>query len=98
MLLATASAAEEKEQQREHREVTPPFVLADAQSLGIPIFSKPIATPSITLGPFPKVTQFFAPFDNKPFKKEKVRDWSITEKTLVGVGGGSLKFKTWTPG
>lgn len=88
MLLATT----------DHREGSPPFVLADASVLGFPVFANPIVTPSITLGPFPKVSQFFAPFDSKPFKKEKVRDWNVKEKTIVGVGGGTLKFKTWTPG
>lgn len=88
MLLATA----------DDREASPTFVLADTKQLGFPVFSKPIASPKVSLGPFPKVTQFFAPFDTKPFKKEKVRNWKNSERQIVGVGGGTLKFKTWTPG
>lgn len=32
-----------------------PFVLADAATLGIPIFQKPIVPPKIVLSTFPKV-------------------------------------------
>lgn len=91
MLLATVTRERE-------REPSPPFVLADAAKLGIPVFANPIVSPKIALGPFPKVTQFFAPFDQKPFRKEKVREWSHAEKTIQGVGGGTLKFKTWSRG
>lgn len=31
-------------------------------------------------------------------RKEKVRSWTSTERTLVGIGGGQLKFKTWGMG
>lgn len=91
MLLATVTRERE-------REPSPPFVLADAAKLGIPVLANPIVSPKIALGPFPKVTQFFAPFDQKPFRKEKVRSWAHSEKTIVGVGGAPLKFKTWTRG
>lgn len=83
---------------RDAREPSPPFVLADAAVLGIPVFSKPITAPKIALSNFPKITQSFAPFDNKPFRPEKVRSWSVGERTLVGIGGGTLKFKTWARG
>lgn len=80
------------------REPSPPFVLADAKVLGIPVFKNPIVTPKIPLGTFPKVTSFFAPFDNKPFRKETVCAWTKDERTITGVGGHMLKFKTWRPG
>lgn len=73
-------------------------MLADATKLGFPVFQNPIVAPKIALSSFPKVTNSFAPFDNKPFRKEKVRNWSYAERTLVGIGGGSLKFKTWARG
>ncbi|WVQ79037.1 hypothetical protein IAT38_001129 [Cryptococcus sp. DSM 104549] len=80
----------------------PPFILADAAKLGIPIFPNPIAPPKINLGGFPKVTQSFAPInggDTGPFpRKETVRKWDHAEKVLVGVGGGVLKFKSWARG
>ncbi|KAL7419675.1 hypothetical protein Q5752_005589 [Cryptotrichosporon argae] len=80
------------------REPTPPFVLADPVKLGFPVFTKPIVAPKITLGPFPKVTAFFAPFDNKPFRKERVRTWTQAEKTVAGIGGSQLRFRTWRRG
>jgi hypothetical protein len=89
------------QQQAHHyvREPTPPsFVLADAKVLGIPVFPNPIVTPKLVLGTFPKITSFFAPFDKDPLCKEKTRDWAVQERTITGVGGGTLKFKTWRPG
>lgn len=80
------------------RSPSPPFVLADGAKLGFPVFSKPIAQPKIALSSFPKVTNSFAQFDNKPFRKEKVREWTFAERTLPGIGGGTLKFKTWSRG
>jgi len=35
---------------------SPSFVLADPTRLGFLVFSKPIATPKLNLGPFPKVS------------------------------------------
>ncbi|CAD6588229.1 MAG: hypothetical protein TREMPRED_005010 [Tremellales sp. Tagirdzhanova-0007] len=79
-----------------------PFVLADQANLGFPVFSKPIAIPKLNLGPFPKVTPFFAPNNGGDLgafpRKEKVRKWKHSARTIVGVGGGSLKFRTWTKG
>lgn len=73
-------------------------MLADAAKLGFPVFSKPIHAPKIALSSFPKVTNSFAQFDNKPFRKEKVREWTYSERTLPTIGGGTLKFKTWARG
>lgn len=107
MLLASATSTarekREREREREHfqsypREPSPPFVLADAKALGIPVFANPIAPPKLVLGNFPRLTSYFAPFDAKPYRKEKVRDWSYSERTIGGVGGSVLKFKTWRPG
>ncbi|KAL1409506.1 hypothetical protein Q8F55_003489 [Vanrija albida] len=83
---------------RDAREPSPPFVLANAAELGFPVFSKPISAPKINLSPFPKITQSFAPFDNKPFRPEKVRSWAVADRSVVTIGGGTLKFKTWTRG
>ncbi|OCF45074.1 hypothetical protein I317_01126 [Kwoniella heveanensis CBS 569] len=84
------------------RAPSPPFVLADAKTLGIPIFSKPIHPNKVLLGTFPKVTQYFAPInggDVGPFpRKEKVRSWTHAEKVMVGIGGGQLKIKSWLGG
>lgn len=98
------------------REPSPPFVLADATTLGHPVFAKPIVAPKIQLGSFPKVssvtwcgdhrlttqvTQFFAPNNGGDAvfpRKEKVRHWELETKTLVGIGGGVLKYRGWTRG
>lgn len=55
--------------------------------------------------PFPdvrvQVTQFFAPNNggDQVFpRKERVRVWKPAEKTIVGIGGGQLKFKGWNRG
>lgn len=78
------------------------FEKADAQALGFPVFPKPIVPPKIALGVFPRVTASFAPAnggDTGPFpRKEKVRTWEAEEQTLVGIGGGTLKFQTWRRG
>ncbi|WVQ94472.1 hypothetical protein IAU59_001551 [Kwoniella sp. CBS 9459] len=84
------------------RAPSPPFVLADAKTLGIPVFSKPIHPNKVSLGTFPRVTQYFAPInggDVGPFpRKEKVRSWTHAEKVMVGIGGGQLKIKSWLGG
>ncbi|GMK58249.1 hypothetical protein CspeluHIS016_0502810 [Cutaneotrichosporon spelunceum] len=94
MLLATVA----RERERVEREPSPPFVLADASKLGMPVFSNPVVSPKISLSPFPKVTQTFARMDHKPWPKEEVRKWTYDERVIQGVGGGSLKFKTWSRG
>ena len=38
------------------RAPSPPFVPADAETLGFPVLSKPISAPKIRLGTFPKVS------------------------------------------
>jgi hypothetical protein len=48
-----------------------------------------------------QVTQFFAPNNggDQVFpRKERVRVWKPAEKTIVGIGGGQLKFKGWNRG
>lgn len=50
-----------------------PFVLADAATLGIPVFSKPIAPPKMVLTTFPKV--------RPPFSKGRQH---VLELTLSG--------------
>ncbi|CAK9783479.1 hypothetical protein CC85DRAFT_143065 [Cutaneotrichosporon oleaginosum] len=94
--LLLASVARERE--RVEREPSPPFVLADPVKLGIPVFANPIVSPKISLSQFPKVTQTFARMDLKPWPKEEVRRWSYDERVIRGVGGGNLKFKTWSRG
>ncbi|WVF66863.1 hypothetical protein IAT40_001606 [Kwoniella sp. CBS 6097] len=84
------------------RAPSPPFILADAKTLGIPVFSKPIHPNKVSLGTFPKVTQYFAPInggDVGPFpRKEKTRSWTHADKVMVGIGGGQLKIKSWSGG
>ncbi|KAK4687440.1 hypothetical protein P7C73_g2670, partial [Tremellales sp. Uapishka_1] len=81
------------------RGASPPFVAADPIKLGFPVFSKPIAAPIIVQSPFPKVTSYFATLDvARPFKKERVARWTHSDRTIAGVGGGRLKFKSWTQG
>ncbi|WVR03982.1 hypothetical protein IAU60_000981 [Kwoniella sp. DSM 27419] len=84
------------------RAPSPPFVLANAKQMGIPVYPKPIVAPKIHLGAFPKVTQYFAPInggDVGPFpRKEPVRSWANSEKITVGIAGGHLKVKTWMAG
>ncbi|BEI82434.1 hypothetical protein CcaverHIS002_0303020 [Cutaneotrichosporon cavernicola] len=94
MLLATVT----RERERVEREPSPPFMLADADKLGIPVFANPVIPPKISLSQFPKVTQTFARMDHKPWPKEQVRKWTFDERVIQGVGGGSLKFKTWSRG
>lgn len=78
------------------------FEKADAAALGFPVFAKPILPPKIALGTFPKVTTTFAPAnggDTGSFpRKEKVRNWNGEEHTLVGIGGGTLRFHSWRRG
>jgi hypothetical protein len=111
---ATASVKEKRERDRERerqRELerereresyydapSTTFLLADAKAMGIPVFANPIGPPKLVLGNFPKVTTSFAQFDNKPFRKEKPRDWEFAERSVTGIGGAVLKFKTWRPG
>ncbi|ORX36328.1 hypothetical protein BD324DRAFT_488818 [Kockovaella imperatae] len=80
----------------------PPFILADPQVLGFPVFQKPIVTPKLTLSNFPRVTTFFMQNnggDVGPFpRKEAVRSWTLIERGFQGIGGGILKFKTWNKG
>ncbi|WWC68793.1 uncharacterized protein I206_102728 [Kwoniella pini CBS 10737] len=87
---------------RAPREPSPPFVLADAKVLGFPVYPNPIQVPKVPLGPFPKVTQYFAPInggDVGPFpRKEPVRNWTHTDKIITGIGGGQLKLKSWVSG
>lgn len=98
LAVATGSTKRKAHVDDRARSPSPPFVLADAAKLGFPVFSKPIHQPKIALSSFPKVTNSFAQFDNKPFRKEKVREWTYSERTLPGIGGGTLKFKTWSRG
>jgi hypothetical protein len=94
--LLLASVARERE--RVEREPSPPFVLADPAKLGIPVFANPIVSPRISLSQFPKVTQIFARMDTKPWPKEHVRKWTHDDRVIQGIGGGTLKFKTWSRG
>jgi len=84
------------------RAPTPPFILADPVTLGFPVFTKPITTHKMTLGPFPKVTQFFAPVNGGDLgsfpRKEKVRSWKQGQKSIVGIGGGVLRFSSFSRG
>ncbi|WWC87688.1 uncharacterized protein L201_002580 [Kwoniella dendrophila CBS 6074] len=84
------------------RAPSPPFILADTQELGFPVYPNPIHAPKVPLGNFPKVTQYFAPLnggDVGPFpRKEPVRNWTHSEKVMIGVGGGQLKIKSWFMG
>lgn len=98
LAVATGSTKKKAHVDDRARSPSPPFVLADAAKLGFPVFSKPIHQPKIALSSFPKVTNSFAQFDNKPLRKEKVREWTYAERTLPGIGGGTLKFKTWSRG
>ncbi|ORY25812.1 hypothetical protein BCR39DRAFT_542835 [Naematelia encephala] len=79
-----------------------PFVPADPALLDFPVYRKPIIAPKVILGNFPKVTAFFFQDnggDSGPFpRKERVRDWKLQERVMVGVGGGQLKVKTWHMG
>ena len=82
------------------RPPSPPFILADAAKLGIPVFKQPIAPPKFNLTLFPKVSPWFAPLNGGDVgtfpRKEHVRKWGQNQKTFVGIGGGTLKFQTWT--
>lgn len=84
------------------RAPSPPFVKADPAVLGFPVFSKPIVPPKFNLSTFPKVSPVFAPInggDVGPFpRKERVRCWKFAERTIGGIGGSPLKFKTWIKG
>lgn len=47
------------------------------------------------------MTQFFAPNNGGDTvfpRKEKVRRWDSNIKTLVGIGGGTFAYRTWTRG
>ena len=83
------------------RAPSPTFVLADAATLGFPVFPKPIVPPKISLSAFPRVTQTFAPNNGGDAvfpRKERVRTWKETDRVLVGIGGGQLTFKSWAKG
>ncbi|RXK41362.1 hypothetical protein M231_01267 [Tremella mesenterica] len=83
------------------RSVSPIFVPADREKMGIPIYPRPIVQPKITLGTFPKVTQTFAPNNGgDPVfpRKERVRSWKEAERVVMGIGGGQLKFRSWAKG
>lgn len=79
-----------------------PFVLADPTTMDMPVFSKPIVAPKMILSQFPKVTPYFLPNnggDAGPFpRREKTRSWKDSERQFVGIGGGTLKFKSWVKG
>ncbi|WVO18046.1 hypothetical protein L204_105744 [Cryptococcus depauperatus] len=81
---------------------SPPFLLADSTQLGFPVFSRPIITPKISVGNFPKVTNYFAPVnggDTGPFpRRERTRRWTWQERSIIGVGGGALRIKIWSRG
>jgi len=72
------------------RPPSPPFILADAAKLGIPVFKQPIAPPKFNLTLFPKVSPWFAPLNGGDVgtfpRKEHVRKWGQNQKTFVGIG------------
>lgn len=49
-----------------------------------------------------QVTPYFTPNnggDSGVFpRREAVRSWKESERSIVGIGGGTLKFKSWTKG
>lgn len=49
-----------------------------------------------------QVTPYFLPNnggDSGPFpRREKTRSWKNSEREFVGIGGGTLKFKSWIKG
>jgi hypothetical protein len=49
-----------------------------------------------------QVTPFFLPNnggDSGAFpRREKTRSWKSTDRELVGIGGGKLRFKAWAKG